>query len=185
MHSYIKSKSRIIQSSYPTLTTSKVPAANCATFFAKVIATCAIWLNFFSALCLRSPVSIDLFHSAIGLASICTEDFIALGVRVHPMRGMERSLQSTFPRIQVALRRSMHDFQDPMDADLMQWAGCSKMSSGQMEALVRIRGDAVEVRAPSSGGYALKISIFYRSKCEVQQKEPPRVFTFWKTSSIW
>ncbi|ETN85522.1 death domain protein [Necator americanus] len=86
------------------------------------------------------------------------------GVRVHPMRGMERSLQSTFPRIQVALRRSMHDFQvrmmsnrcqstekttcfeDPMDADLMQWAGCSKMSSGQMEALVRIRGDAVEVQ---------------------------------------
>uniref|UniRef100_A0A7I4Y1A2 Non-specific serine/threonine protein kinase n=1 Tax=Haemonchus contortus TaxID=6289 RepID=A0A7I4Y1A2_HAECO len=68
------------------------------------------------------------------------------GVRVHPMRGMERSLQSTFPRIQVALRRSMHDFQDPMDADLIQWAGCSKMSSGQMEALVRIRGDAVEVQ---------------------------------------
>lgn len=33
------------------------------------------------------------------------------GVRVLPMRGMERSLQSTFPRIQVALRRSMHDFQ--------------------------------------------------------------------------
>lgn len=27
------------------------------------------------------------------------------------MRGMERSLQSTFPRIQVALRRSMRDFQ--------------------------------------------------------------------------
>ncbi|KAJ1350942.1 Death-associated protein kinase 1 [Parelaphostrongylus tenuis] len=73
------------------------------------------------------------------------------GVRVHPMRGMERSLQSTFPRIQVALRRSMHDFQDPMDADLIQWAGCSKMSSGQMEALVRIRSDAVEVqvRGPS------------------------------------
>uniref|UniRef100_A0A1I7X8R7 Non-specific serine/threonine protein kinase n=1 Tax=Heterorhabditis bacteriophora TaxID=37862 RepID=A0A1I7X8R7_HETBA len=32
-------------------------------------------------------------------------------VRVLPMRGMERSLQSTFPRIQVAMRRSMHDFQ--------------------------------------------------------------------------
>uniref|UniRef100_A0A158P882 Non-specific serine/threonine protein kinase n=1 Tax=Angiostrongylus cantonensis TaxID=6313 RepID=A0A158P882_ANGCA len=62
------------------------------------------------------------------------------GVRVYPMRGMERSLQSTFPRIQVALRRSMHDFQDPMDADLIQWAGCSKMSSGQMEALVQVRG---------------------------------------------
>ncbi|CAJ0572380.1 unnamed protein product, partial [Mesorhabditis spiculigera] len=73
------------------------------------------------------------------------------GVRVLPMRGMERSLQSTFPRIQVALRRSMHDFQDPMDADLVQWAGCSKMSSGQMEALVRLYGDAVEVcvRGPS------------------------------------
>ncbi|RCN25921.1 hypothetical protein ANCCAN_28362 [Ancylostoma caninum] len=78
------------------------------------------------------------------------------GVRVHPMRGMERSLQSTFPRIQVALRRSMHDFQDPMDADLMQWAGCSKMSSGQMEALVRIRGDAVEVHIHSSCRHALK-----------------------------
>ncbi|CAJ0923262.1 unnamed protein product, partial [Mesorhabditis belari] len=73
------------------------------------------------------------------------------GVRVLPMRGMERSLQSTFPRIQVALRRSMHDFQDPMDADLVQWAGCSKMSSGQMEALIRLHGDAVEicVRGPS------------------------------------
>ncbi|CAI4229948.1 unnamed protein product [Auanema sp. JU1783] len=68
------------------------------------------------------------------------------GVRVLPMRGMERSLQSTFPRIQVALRRSMNDFQDPMDADLMQFHGCSKMISGQMEALVRLNGDAVEIR---------------------------------------
>ncbi|EJD74145.1 CAMK/DAPK/DAPK protein kinase, variant [Loa loa] len=81
------------------------------------------------------------------------------GVRVLPMRGMERSLQSTFPRIQVALRRSMHDFQDPMDADLMQWNGCSKMSSGQMEALVRLHGDAVEiqVRGPSE----ISTSCFY------------------------
>lgn len=68
------------------------------------------------------------------------------GVRILPMRGMERSLQSTFPRIQVAMRRSMHDFQDPMDADLAQWQGCSKMCSGQMEALVRLHGDAVEIQ---------------------------------------
>uniref|UniRef100_A0A915D171 Death domain-containing protein n=1 Tax=Ditylenchus dipsaci TaxID=166011 RepID=A0A915D171_9BILA len=59
---------------------------------------------------------------------------------------MERSLQSTFPRIQVAMRRSMRDFQDPMDAELNQWQGCSKMCSGQMEALVRLHGDAVEVQ---------------------------------------
>lgn len=33
-----------------------------------------------------------------------------------------------------------------MDADLVQWVGCSRMSSGQMEALVRLAGDAVEVQ---------------------------------------
>uniref|UniRef100_F1KRA1 Death-associated protein kinase dapk-1 n=1 Tax=Ascaris suum TaxID=6253 RepID=F1KRA1_ASCSU len=81
------------------------------------------------------------------------------GVRVLPMRGMERSLQSTFPRIQVALRRSMHDFQDPMDADLVQWAGCSKMSSGQMEALIRLHGDAVEVQV--RGPCEIATSCFY------------------------
>ncbi|PAV71110.1 hypothetical protein WR25_11298 [Diploscapter pachys] len=68
------------------------------------------------------------------------------GVRVFPMRGMERSLQSTFPRIQVALRRSMNDFQDPMDADLVQWLNCSKMTSGNKEALIRLHGDSVEIR---------------------------------------
>ncbi|CAD5209714.1 unnamed protein product [Bursaphelenchus xylophilus] len=68
------------------------------------------------------------------------------GLRVVPMRGMERSLQSTFPRIQVALRRSMNDFQDPIDADLQQWNGCSKICSGSMEALVRLHGDAVEIQ---------------------------------------
>uniref|UniRef100_A0A183TYJ6 Death domain-containing protein n=1 Tax=Toxocara canis TaxID=6265 RepID=A0A183TYJ6_TOXCA len=81
------------------------------------------------------------------------------GVRVLPMRGMERSLQSTFPRIQVALRRSMHDFQDPMDADLVQWAGYSKMSSGQMEALIRLHGDAVEVQV--RGPCEIATSCFY------------------------
>ncbi|VDK79575.1 unnamed protein product [Litomosoides sigmodontis] len=81
------------------------------------------------------------------------------GVRVLPMRGMERSLQSTFPRIQVALRRSMHDFQDPMDADLVQWNGCSKMSSGQMEALIRLHGDAVEIQV--RGPYEIATSCFY------------------------
>lgn len=28
----------------------------------------------------------------------------------------------------------------------MQWQGCSKMCSGQMEALIRLYGDAVEVQ---------------------------------------
>uniref|UniRef100_A0A0N5D537 Non-specific serine/threonine protein kinase n=1 Tax=Thelazia callipaeda TaxID=103827 RepID=A0A0N5D537_THECL len=81
------------------------------------------------------------------------------GVRIFPMRGMERSLQSTFSRIQVALRRSMHDFQDPMDADLMQWNGCSKMSSGQMEALIRLHGDAVEIQV--RGPCEIATSCFY------------------------
>lgn len=35
-----------------------------------------------------------------------------------------------------------------MDADLTQWQGCSKMCSGQMEALVRLHGDAVEIQVP-------------------------------------
>lgn len=37
--------------------------------------------------------------------------FVYGGMRILPMRGMERSLQSTFPRIQVAMRKSMQDFQ--------------------------------------------------------------------------
>ncbi|KAI6241190.1 Non-specific serine/threonine protein kinase [Aphelenchoides fujianensis] len=79
-------------------------------------------------------------------------NFIYGGLRILPMRGMERSLQSTFARIQVAMRRSMHDFQDPLDAELVQYLGCSRMSSGQLESLVRLHGDAVEiqVRGPSS-----------------------------------
>ena len=40
----------------------------------------------------------------------------------------------------------MNDFQDPMDAELQQWYRCSKMLSGQMEALVRLLGDAVEIQ---------------------------------------
>ncbi|KAI1731383.1 protein kinase domain-containing protein [Ditylenchus destructor] len=78
-------------------------------------------------------------------------NYVYGGMRIVPMRGMERSLQSTFPRIQVAMRRSMRDFQDPMDAELSQWRGYSKMCSGQMEALIRLHGDAVEVqvRGPS------------------------------------
>ncbi|KAI6178368.1 CAMK/DAPK/DAPK protein kinase, variant [Aphelenchoides besseyi] len=73
-------------------------------------------------------------------------NYIYGGLRILPMRGMERSLQSTFPRIQVAMRRSMHDFQDPLDAELNQYLGSSKMCSGRMEALVRLHGDAVEIQ---------------------------------------
>ncbi|CAD5206687.1 unnamed protein product [Bursaphelenchus okinawaensis] len=73
-------------------------------------------------------------------------NYVYGGLRVVPMRGMERSLQSTFSRIQVAMRRSMNDFQDPIDADLQQWSGCSKICSGSMEALVRLHGDAVEIQ---------------------------------------
>ncbi|KAI6226040.1 CAMK/DAPK/DAPK protein kinase, variant [Aphelenchoides besseyi] len=73
-------------------------------------------------------------------------NYIYGGLRILPMRGMERSLQSTFPRIQVGMRRSMHDFQDPLDAELNQYLGSSKMCSGRMEALVRLHGDAVEIQ---------------------------------------
>uniref|UniRef100_A0A1I8A483 Non-specific serine/threonine protein kinase n=1 Tax=Steinernema glaseri TaxID=37863 RepID=A0A1I8A483_9BILA len=103
--------------------------------------------------------ALNLMHPPKDIWQKDRPSYVYGGVRVLPARGMERSLQSTFPRIQVALRRSMHDFQDPMDADLVQWYGCSKMSSGQMEALVRLRGDAVEiqVRGPSE----LATSCFY------------------------
>jgi death-associated protein kinase len=73
-------------------------------------------------------------------------NFVYGGLRILPMRGMERSLQSTFARLQVAIRRSMNDFSDPMDADLQQYLECSKMVSGKMEALVRLQGDAVEIQ---------------------------------------
>lgn len=101
------------------------------------------------------------------------------GLRILPMRGMERSLQSTFVRLQVALRRSMNDFSDPMDAvrliriqslfriqDLNQYLECSKMFSGKMEALIRLQGDAVEiqVRGPNDQSascvYFLEVSSF-------------------------
>ncbi|CEF64989.1 Bent [Strongyloides ratti] len=87
------------------------------------------------------------------------KNYVYGGMKILPMRGMERSLQSTFPRIQTALRRSMHDFQDPMDADLTQWTSCSKLCSGAMESLIRLKGDAVEilVRGPSE----MAASCFY------------------------
>lgn len=53
----------------------------------------------------------------------------------------------------------MQDFQDPMDADLTQWHKCSKMCSGQMEALIRLVGDAVEVQV--RGPNELAASCFY------------------------
>lgn len=46
-----------------------------------------------------------------------------------------------------------------MDADLSQWLDCSKMSSGQMEALIRLHRDAVEVQV--RGPCELATSCFY------------------------
>lgn len=46
-----------------------------------------------------------------------------------------------------------------MDADLMQWNGCSKMSSGQMEALIRLHDDAVEIQV--RGPCEISTSCFY------------------------
>jgi hypothetical protein len=31
-------------------------------------------------------------------------------MRILPMRGMESTLQSTFPRLQVAMRNQLHDY---------------------------------------------------------------------------
>ncbi|TKR62381.1 hypothetical protein L596_026356 [Steinernema carpocapsae] len=103
--------------------------------------------------------ALNLMHPPKDVWQKDRPNYVYGGVRIVPARGMERSLQSTFPRIQVALRRSMHDFQDPMDADLVQWYGCSKMSSGQMEALIRLRGDAVEIQV--RGPTELSTSCFY------------------------
>ncbi|KAF7635152.1 hypothetical protein Mgra_00005435 [Meloidogyne graminicola] len=78
-------------------------------------------------------------------------NFLYAGLRIKPARGMEQTMQAIFPRIQVAMRKSMQDFQDPMDAELLQWKNCSKMQSGKMEALVRLISDSVEIqiRGPS------------------------------------
>lgn len=46
-----------------------------------------------------------------------------------------------------------------MDADLVQWNGCSKMSSLQMEALIRLHGDAVEIQV--RGPPEIATSCFY------------------------
>ncbi|CAI5438576.1 unnamed protein product [Caenorhabditis angaria] len=118
--------------------------------------------------CIQTPAP-----DSIWLADKST--YVYGGVRILPMRGMERSLLSTFPRIQVALRRSMNEFQDPMDAELLQWNECSKMSSGLKEALIRLVGDAVEikVRGPqdraTSCFYFLEdlINLVEQTACEV------------------
>uniref|UniRef100_A0AC34RJF7 Death domain-containing protein n=1 Tax=Panagrolaimus sp. JU765 TaxID=591449 RepID=A0AC34RJF7_9BILA len=67
------------------------------------------------------------------------------GVRILPMRGMESTLQSTFSRLQVALRNQLHDYRDPGKVSLQQWQGLSKLISNKMESLVRLSGDAIEV----------------------------------------
>ncbi|KAL3109084.1 hypothetical protein niasHT_012646 [Heterodera trifolii] len=72
--------------------------------------------------------------------------FVYGGLRIKPTRGMEQTMQSIFPRIQVALRRSMQTFQDSIEAELAQWRYCSKMQSSKMEALIRLVGESVEVQ---------------------------------------
>uniref|UniRef100_A0A7E4VSP6 Non-specific serine/threonine protein kinase n=1 Tax=Panagrellus redivivus TaxID=6233 RepID=A0A7E4VSP6_PANRE len=81
------------------------------------------------------------------------------GLRVLPMRGMESTLQSTFPRLQVAMRKQLHDYQDPAEVTLHQWQGVSKLTSSNMEALVRLVGDAVEVQV--RGPQAMATSCIY------------------------
>lgn len=85
-------------------------------------------------------------------------NYVYGGMRIAPQRGMEKSLQSTFPRIQVALRRSMRDFQDPMDADLTQWCGVSKMCSGQMQSLIRLNGNCIEIQVKKILIYIFKLN---------------------------
>lgn len=72
--------------------------------------------------------------------------FVYGGLRIRPALGMEQTMQSIFPRIQVAMRRSMQDFQDPLDAELAQWRRCSKMHSGKMEGLIRMVGEVVQLQ---------------------------------------
>ncbi|EGT55865.1 CBN-DAPK-1 protein [Caenorhabditis brenneri] len=86
-------------------------------------------------------------------------DTVYGGVRILPMRGMERSLHSTFPRIQVALRRSINDYQPAKDTQLYQWSECSKLVSQDREAVIRMWGDAVEIRA--RGPSETATSMFY------------------------
>ncbi|PIC52897.1 hypothetical protein B9Z55_002818 [Caenorhabditis nigoni] len=86
-------------------------------------------------------------------------DTVYGGVRILPMRGMERSLHSTFPRIQVALRRSINDYQPAKDTQLQQWSECSKLVTQDREAVIRMVGDAVEIRA--RGPSETATSMFY------------------------
>ncbi len=80
--------------------------------------------------------------------------FVYGGMRIQAPHGMRHSFTRIFPRLQVQLRRSMQEFQDPVDADLCQWKSCSKMCSGQMEALLRLKKEKEEaigilVRGPA------------------------------------
>ncbi|KAF1770188.1 hypothetical protein GCK72_002006 [Caenorhabditis remanei] len=88
------------------------------------------------------------------------EDTVYGGVRILPMRGMERSLHSTFPRIQVALRRSINVYQTAKDTQLYQWSECSKLVSQDREAVIRMVGDAVEIRARGSSKTATPMFYF-------------------------
>jgi death-associated protein kinase len=73
-------------------------------------------------------------------------NYVYGGMRILPMRGMETTLQSTFPRLQVAMRNQLSDYRDPSEVSLQQWQGISKLMSNKMEALVRLNGDAVEIQ---------------------------------------
>lgn len=85
------------------------------------------------------------------------EGFLYGGLRLQPPRGMDRDLLgSLFPRLQVQIRRSMQEFHDPMEAELSQYLGISKISSGKMEAIINLhnKGQAIEikVRGPNDQG---------------------------------
>lgn len=59
------------------------------------------------------------------------------------------------------MRRSMQEFQDPVDADLTQWRNCSKVCSGQMEGVLSLYGKDQSVEIKVRGPQEMSPSCFY------------------------
>ncbi|XP_022257933.1 death-associated protein kinase 1-like, partial [Limulus polyphemus] len=81
------------------------------------------------------------------------------GVQIRPQAGMCHVIPRLFPRVQVQLRRSIHQHPDP-ENDLYQWHLGSKFCSGCLEGIITLTDhEAIEIKVRGPNSH--KIDSFY------------------------
>ncbi|CDW58108.1 death associated protein kinase 1 [Trichuris trichiura] len=87
--------------------------------------------------------------------------FVYAGIRLVPRRGMDHLVRGLFLRVQNNLRRCLQQSKNPLDTELIQWQGGSKVSRGMIEGLLLLlnREHCLELRV--RGPTDLNTDCFY------------------------